>query len=311
MPDPAPGHDDVRAHRRADRLGLLRGGQRVQPEPAGQLDRGQVAARHRLEVVGVEQAGLAHDVTARPSSCTGHDVRTGQRVQYLLDTASKADPAMPSATSRTSSRAHPGSSRVGQRRLRLHRAPDAPAAPDLHELGPAALGQPEVREGAGLDRELVRRELAVPGDLVLAGLAGRGPGLEVDDHRAAEVVALDPVDPAAEPGPADGGRELLLHGDQVAGAAREPGGQPADHRLGPAALAAGDPAGAQVDGPQQLVEPGEQRRLGARRGVDGSLGDGVHQGADVLRRAAGLRRRRRARGTTAAGSAGTTRPWRG
>ena len=61
-----------------------------------------------------------------------------------------------------------------------------------------------------------------------------------------------------------------------------------DHGLGLGALLAGDPAAAELDRGQQLVQPGEQGLLGAAPCVERRLGHRVHQGADALRGARGV-----------------------
>jgi hypothetical protein len=61
------GDDDVRVQRRADGGRLLGGGRELLADVSGDLGGGQARARHV--------------VTARPSSCTGQLVRTGQKVQ--------------------------------------------------------------------------------------------------------------------------------------------------------------------------------------------------------------------------------------
>ena len=141
---------------------------------------------------------------------------------------------MPSATSSTRSRAQPGSSPSASAGCAWTAPPLPPPPPTCTSSAPPLSRQAEVGEAAVLDRQLVGRELAVPLDLGGGRLAGRRPGLEVDDDRPAEVVALDPVDPAAEPGPADGRRRTSC--STATSSRRLPASQDAsrrDHRLAP------------------------------------------------------------------------------
>jgi hypothetical protein len=181
----------------------------------------------------------------------------------------------------------PGPARVvavGERRLLLDGVLRAAGLADLHELGTTARGQ--AVEGTGLDRELVGRQLAVR--LELVGLHLGRARLEVDDDGSAEVVALDPVDPAAEPRATDLGRELELGRYHLPGVVGQPPGQPGDHGRGLLPLLAGDPAGTEVDRGEQRLQTLLQRRLGVELRGGRHLGDGVHQRADGLGRARGV-----------------------
>jgi hypothetical protein len=166
-----------------------------------------------------------------------------------------------------------------------------------------AAGLRRLLERAGLHGRLVRGQLRVLDDV---GVDRRGlSGLEVDDDEPALVVDLQPVDPALDSTGASGSCRRTMKSCSMAMSRarvlRDPADQPVQHRLGPVPLAAGQPAGGQLDGVEAFGHIGHQRRP-----VDGRVGGehrrGVHQVADAL---LGGRRRARPRAAPAA-SAGCT-----
>ena len=164
--------------------------------------------------------------------------------------AAKTAPDIPSATSSTRSRAHVGVVVVGEGRLQLQRGALGRGRPPELQQGGAARPVAVLREGALLDGELVGTELAVPAHLVDGGLAR--PCLEVDDPHPARGIHLDPVDLAGDDGAPQGHSDALLGGG-LAPSCRvglaQVAGQPGGHRLGPAEVAAAQPAGCQPEPP--------------------------------------------------------------
>ena len=293
------GDDDVRAQRRGDGAGLLARSAGGPRRAGGQLGRRE---QRPPDDVGRRRRRRATPARSRSAAGAPAGAHVGHRPAVVLDRAAGAHRAAravavvdragrPTRPCRRPPRAPAGGPTRGRRRRRAAPAPARrslvpPALPTCTSSAPPLGRQPveraRPRPRAGRSRAGRARAARRRGTLL-------APVLRSTTTARPSVVALDAVDPAAEPGPArPRPRSRARWRPPRAGCRRAsgPAGAPCPR---PSRAPCGRPS--RCRGRRSAAAP----RAGAcsassvlRSGVVARLGHGVHQGADALRGARGV-----------------------